>query len=146
MVAMWPRGHIAAMKNKALRMVGLVFLWLVTAFQVFVFARAGWMKFSDTSGWARAFAHWGYTPSFRIAIGVAEVVAAALLIYRRTAAYAAMLIIALMLGGIVTHIRANEVRHVGSEITPIVMSSVVLAARWRERLRAHAREDVVVGA
>lgn len=124
------------MKNKALRMIGIVVLWLVTAFLVVVFARAGWTKFSDTSGWARMFAQWGYSPSFRIAVGVAEVVAAALLIYRRTAAYAAILIIALMLGGIVTHIRANQVRHVRSEIVPIVLSSVVLAARWRERLRA----------
>lgn len=123
------------MKNKLLRAAGFALLWLVTLFVVFVFARQGWAKFEDGSGWARAFANWGYSREFRIAIGVAEVLAAALLLYRRTAAYGAILIIAVMLGGVVTHVRANQLRHVRSEVVPIVLSSVILAARWKQRLR-----------
>ena len=123
------------MQNKVIRVAGIVLLWLVTAFLVFVFARQGWAKFSDTSGWARAFAQWGYSPEFRVAVGLAEVLAAALLLYRRTAAYGAVLIIVLMLGGIVTHVRADQIRHVRSEILPITLSSIVLAARWKQRLQ-----------
>lgn len=125
------------MKNKVLRSAGFVLLWLVTAFLIFVFAKQGWAKFDDTSGWARAFNHWGYSREFRIAIGVAEVLAAALLIYRRTAAYGAMLILAIMLGGVATHIRANEIRNVRSEVLQIVLSSGVLAARWKQRLQVN---------
>ena len=127
------------MKNKVLRIAGYVLLWLVTAFLVMIFARQGWAKFSDSSGWAQAFVHWGYSREFRIAIGVAELAAAALLLYRRTAAYGALLIIAIMLGGVVTHVRADQLRHVRSEVMPIVLSAIVLTVRWPQRLRIAAQ-------
>jgi hypothetical protein len=62
-----------------------VALWVVAAFLMYVFARQGVAKFSDSSGWAKAFAMWHYPVWFRIVIGVLETVAAGLLLTRRTA-------------------------------------------------------------
>ena len=68
-------------------------LWVVAAFLVYVFARQGPAKFSDSSGWARAFAAWHYPVWFRILIGVCETAAAALLLTRRTASIGAAIIV-----------------------------------------------------
>src|SRR4029079_7522669 len=74
-------------------------IWLPTLFLIVVFTMQGVAKFSDTSGWARAFQHWGYPDWFRWTIGFAELLAAAFLLWRRTAALGAAIIVILMLGG-----------------------------------------------
>ena len=51
-------------------------LWLISLFLVYVFAKEGLHKFSDSSGWARAFQMWGYPVWFRVLVGIAEVSAA----------------------------------------------------------------------
>ena len=48
-------------------------LWLPTLFLVYVFATQGSSKFSDSSGWAKAFRTWHYPVWFRILIGVLEI-------------------------------------------------------------------------
>jgi uncharacterized membrane protein YphA (DoxX/SURF4 family) len=94
--------------------------------------RSGVDKFSDTSGWARAFAHWGYPVWFRILIGVLEVLAAALLVWPRTAPVGAMLVVIIMLGGIGTHIAGGDRHFMRSEMGPIVFASIVLIARRKQ--------------
>ena len=79
-------------------------LWLVTAFLVYVFVRQGLAKFSDSSGWARAFTVWHYPVWFRILIGGCETAASLLLLTRRTASIGAAMIAVVMLGGMGTHI------------------------------------------
>jgi putative oxidoreductase len=106
-------------------------LWLPTLFLVYVFASQGPTKFSNTSGWARAFAVWHYPVWFRILIGVLETAAAALLLTRRTASIGAALIAIVMLGGMGTHIVRGHPQQVTSEVVPLVLSLVVLRGRWR---------------
>src|SRR5688572_24134578 len=63
-----------------------VLIWIPTLFLAWVFTRQGAAKFSDASGWARAFTAWGYPEWFRWTIGFAELLASALLLWKRTAA------------------------------------------------------------
>jgi uncharacterized membrane protein YphA (DoxX/SURF4 family) len=104
-------------------------IWVPTLFLVFVFTQQGASKFSDTSGWARAFRAWGYAEWFLWTIGFAELLAAALLLWRRTAALGAAIIIILMIGGIGTHMAANDRFWFRSETMPIVLSTIVLLSR-----------------
>lgn len=111
-----------------------VAIWLPTLFLVFVFTQQGAAKFSDTGGWARAFAHWGYPEWFRWTVGFAELLAAAFLLWRRTAALGGAIIIIVMLGGIGTHLAAGDRFWFRSETLPIVLATIVLFTRYR-RLR-----------
>jgi uncharacterized membrane protein YphA (DoxX/SURF4 family) len=123
--------------RRAVRIVVEVVLWALTLLLISVFVRAGWAKFDDASGWARAFRLWNYPDWFRIFIGVVELAAAGLLVWRRTAAYGAALIIVVMLGGMVTHAFVERrPSRVTSELGQLTFSSIVLAGRWRSRLRA----------
>jgi putative oxidoreductase len=106
-------------------------LWLVAAFLVWVFVRQGLAKFSDSSGWARAFVVWHYPVWFRILIGVIEVAAALLLLTRRTASIGAAMIAVVMLGAMGTHVFTGHPRQVTSEVLPLTLSLVVLFGRWR---------------
>lgn len=105
-------------------------LWAPTLFLVWVFLQQGTSKFSNESGWARAFALWHFPVWFRILIGVCETAAAILLLTRRTAPVGAALIALVMLGGMGTHIYWHEARYVTSEVLPLVLSLVVLRGRW----------------
>jgi putative oxidoreductase len=130
-----------ASRQKVLSIAGWTVVWLMTLMLVYVFGTQGFSKFSDSSGWARAFASWGYPVWFRVLIGVMEVGAAALLLWPRTAPMGAVLIIMVMLGGMGTHVVKDHGRHMQSEVMPIVFSSVILFARRRSwmpsaRLRA----------
>jgi putative oxidoreductase len=101
-----------------------------------VFVRTGLAKFDSTSGWARAFATWGYPVWFRVLIGVVELGAAALLLWPRTAAYGALLIIVVMLGGMGTHVFVeHRPARVTSELGQLIFASLVLIGRWRARQR-----------
>jgi uncharacterized membrane protein YphA (DoxX/SURF4 family) len=105
-------------------------LWIPTLFLVYVFATQGVAKFSDTSGWARAFAVWHYPVWFRILVGVCEVAAAILLLTRRTASIGATLIALVMLGAMATHVHRGHPEQVTSEVLPLTLSLIVLRGRW----------------
>ena len=106
-------------------------LWVPALFLTWVFARQGWTKFSDTSGWARAFALWHFPVWFRILIGVMEILAAAFLLARRTAPIGAGLIVVVMLGGMGTHLYWEKPGQMTSEVLPLILAVVVLVGRWR---------------
>jgi len=114
-------------------------LWVPTLFLVYVFARQGAAKFSDTSGWADAFRFWHFPVWFRILIGVLEVSAAALLLTRRTAAIGAMLIVMVMLGAMGTHIYWGRPGQVTSEVLPLLLAILVLWGRGRRLTARFAR-------
>jgi putative oxidoreductase len=116
-------------------------LWLPTLFLVYVFARQGPTKFSDSSGWAKAFAVWHYPIWFRILIGIVETAAAVLLLTRRTAPIGAALIALVMLGGMGTHISRGHPEQVTSEVLPLVLSLVVMRGRWGHFARMISRSD-----
>ena len=123
-------------KNRVLAIGLELLLWALSATLVFVFARAGWDKFDPASGWARAFAFWGYPVWFRLTIGVLELGAAGLLLWPRTAAYGAAVIVVIMLGGMGTHIFVeHRPARATSELGQLVFASGVLAGRWKSRIR-----------
>ena len=90
-------------------------MWIPAILLVLIFAPQGWSEFDDASGWATAFRHWGFPDWFRVAIGVMEVGAVVLLLLGRTAAFGAVLIIVVMLGGMATHIIFDGGRHLASQ-------------------------------
>ena len=116
-------------KDTFIRMLKVVGIWIPALLLVLIFARQGWSKFFDDSGWATAFRHWGYPDWFRVTIGVTELTAVGLLLLGRTAAFGALLIIIVMLGGMATHVMFDGGRHMTSEIVPLVLGSIVLALR-----------------
>src|SRR6266516_1349175 len=85
---------------QAKRVVKEALIWILTVALILMFGNAGIRKFFDNGGWTRMFHNLGLPDWFRILIGVLETVAAVLLLLPRTAAYAAALIDAIMLGAI----------------------------------------------
>ena len=125
-----------SLKNRWLRIGREVLLWGLTGMLIMVFVRAGWDKFDDASGWARAFNFWGYPVWFRVLIGALELGAALLLVWPRTAAYGAAMIMVIMLGGMGTHLFVERrPARVTSELGQLVFSSLVFTGRWRSRIR-----------
>jgi len=122
--------HMAT-TNKFLRILGIAALWLVTLLVAAVFAIQGGSKFFHNSFWTAAFVRWGYPVWFRILIGVAECIAAVLLVVPRLAVYGATLIVAIMVGGIVTNLHAGKPRQIVAELVWILAASIVLVARRR---------------
>ena len=116
------------MENRR-RVVIDVLLWVFALFLAWIFVRQGIAKFSDTSGWAKAFRAWHFPVWFRIFIGAAETAAALLLLTRRTAFAGAIIIIAVMLGAMGTHIWWGRPGQVTSEILPLVLATIVAVGR-----------------
>ncbi|HKP76565.1 MAG TPA: DoxX family protein [Longimicrobiaceae bacterium] len=106
-----------------------VLLWVFALFLAWVFARQGIAKFSDDSGWAQAFRAWHYPVWFRICVGAAETAAALLLLTRRTAFAGAVIIIAVMLGAMGTHVWWGRPGQVTSEVLPLFLATVVAIGR-----------------
>ena len=107
--------------------------WAPTLMLAFIFLNQGYAKFSATSGWARAFQHWGYPDWFRMTVGGLELLGALLLLWWRSAPIGAALIILVMAGAMGTHIvidhRPREVFH---ETVPMVLALLVLVMRRNE--------------
>ena len=106
--------------------------WLPALMLAYVFGTQGFAKFSETSGWATAFRHWGYPDWFRIVIGVLEVAAAACMLYGRTAIFGALMIICVMIGAEATHVLKDGGRHMTSEVVPLTLGTIVLIVRRRQ--------------
>lgn len=109
----------------------VVMLWVVSAFLTSVFVKAGWAKFSDSSGWARAFRFWGYPAWFRFLVGVIEVLGGALLLLPWTAMYAAMALAVIMLGAMGTHVAHGRPADVSHEVFPLALLAGVIYLHWR---------------
>ena len=117
-----------------------VVLWVLALFLAWVFVRQGLAKFSDTSGWARAFRVWHFPVWFRVLIGVLETSAAMLLLTRRTAFAGAVIILVVMVGAMATHVFSGQPRQVTSEILPLFLATMVALGRRRSfALRLPAR-------
>ena len=113
------------------RLVLDVILWVFALFLAWVFMRQGIAKFSDTSGWARAFRGWHFPDWFRILIGGIETIAAILLLTRRTAFAGAVMIIVVMIGAMGTHVYWGRPAQVTSEVLPLFLATVVALGRRR---------------
>ena len=118
-------------KTTLVKVAKVAGMWLPAILLILVFARQGWAKFDNASGWATAFRHWGYPDWFRVLIGILELAAVVLLALGRTAAYGAIIIIVVMLGAWATHLIFDGGRHMTSEVVPLVLASIVLIVRRR---------------
>ena len=119
-------------KAQAVRVVKTIGMWIPAILLVLVFARQGWAKFDNASGWAVAFRQWGYPDWFRVTIGIMELTAVVLLLLGRTAAFGAILIILVMLGAEATHLIFDHGQHMTSEVVPLVLATIVLVVRRRQ--------------
>ncbi len=108
-----------------------VSLWVIAVFLAFVFVRQGWAKFSDGSGWARAFRAWHYPDWFRVTVGTVEICGALLLFVPRYAIVGASMIIVIMLGGMATHVWWGHPRQMTSEALPLALAIVTAIGRWK---------------
>jgi uncharacterized membrane protein YphA (DoxX/SURF4 family) len=64
-----------------------------------------------------------------VTVGVTELTAVVLLVLGRTAAFGALLVIIVMLGGMATHVIFDGGRHMTSELVPLLLGSIVLTVR-----------------
>jgi len=123
-------------KDTAIRVAKAIGTWVPTLLLAAIFIPQGLGKFSATSGWIRAFEHWGYPDWFRYAIGVIELLGGLLLLWSRSAPVGAMLIVMVMAGAMWTHVwidhRPKDVFH---EAVPMTLALIVLTIR-RAQLRA----------
>ena len=127
--------------GKRRRVVLEIVLWVFALFLAWVFSRQGFAKFSDASGWARAFRDWHFPAWFRMSIGGAEIAAAVLLLTRRTAFAGAVIIIVIMIGAMGTHVYWGSPGQVTSEIFPLFLASMVALGRRKSFfLRRQGRE------
>ena len=127
--------------GKRRKVVLEIVLWVFALFLAWVFSRQGFAKFSDTSGWARAFRGWHFPAWFRMSIGGAEIAAAVLLLTRRTAFAGAIIIIVIMIGAMGTHVYWSRPGQVTSEILPLFLASMVALGRRKSFfLRRQGRE------
>lgn len=136
-------GEVPVNRVRVIKVLKLAGVWVPALLLVSVFAKQGWSKFSDTSGWAVAFRHWGYPDWFRVTIGVIEVTASACLLWGRTAPWGAMMIVVVMLGGMGTHVAYDHGRHITSEVVPLTLALIVLIGR-RHQLSRMIRERVLL--
>ncbi len=111
-----------------------VAIWVLTIAMVLMFGNAGIRKFFEHSGWTRMFHNLGFPVWFRILIGVLETAAAALLLVPRTAAYGAAVAIPIMIGAIVTMAMHGWTRSLPQPSITLVLVSIILIARWRQRM------------
>ena len=119
-----------------------VVLWVFALFLAWVFIRQGTAKFSDTSGWARAFRAWHFPVWFRVVIGMLETSAALLLLTRRTAFAGALIIIVVMIGAMATHVYWGRPGQVTSEILPLLLATLVAVGRRRSFVLARPRSTM----
>lgn len=119
-------------KSKRLRLIGKdVGVWMITLFLFRAFARAGYNKLQEQSGWTAAFAAWGYSVWFRKLVGVAELAGSILILIPRIAAFGAMILFLVMMGAIGTHLRFGEYLDIyNSDLAVFCFAFAVLLCRW----------------
>ena len=128
------------MANRRARIIDVV-LWIFALFLAWIFIRQGWSKFSDSSGWARAFRAWHFPVGFRVMIGVIETSAALLLLTRRTAFAGAIMIAVVMIGAMATHIYWGRPSQITSEVLPLTLAVIVALGRNKSFVHLRRADD-----
>jgi two-component system, LytTR family, response regulator len=118
--------------------------WILTLLLCAMFLNAGLRKFFENGGWSWAFRNRGLPVWFRIAIGVVETGAAAMLLVPRTAPYGAMAIMAVMIGAIGMFAMHGRMQHSIAAIVSLVVAGIVLALRWKVRYSFQRRMDSIM--
>lgn len=89
-----------------------IIAWILQGLLGAMFLMAGTGKVLGSNMHKEAFAKWGYPQWFRVVTGLVEVVAAVLLIvgywYEIVALIGASMLVAIGIGGVITHIRVKD--------------------------------------
>lgn len=104
-------------------------LWVVTALVGLMFVVTGGGKIFNPAATAEVFAHWGYPAWFGVLTGIIELACGLLLFVPRFAAYAAGLLVAVMIGATFTHIRAGEMEHLWPPLALMALSAIIAFLR-----------------
>ena len=111
------------------RIVKEVLLWIIALLLTLVCLRSGLQKVTGNVFWIRDFHRWGYSDSFRVIVGIAELLSAVLLLVPRFAAYGAGLFSVVMLGAIYTHATHHESVRLPFNILLLAMAITVTIVR-----------------
>lgn len=112
---------------------GAVVLWILTILGAVTMGLAGFSKFGGAATlWQSRFTAWGYPPWSATATGGFEMLAAALLCVPRVAPYAAMTLMAVMLGALYTVLTKGSDLGWGAALVQLIVMSGIAALRfWR---------------
>ena len=116
-----------------------VVVWILSVLMMLAMLAVGGGKLASVDPWPRYFAEWGYPDWFRVVTGVVQLVGAVSLLVPRIAAYGAGLLVAVMLGAVITEV-VNEVGF-GPVIPSIylVLLALLFVARWPQAVTKVAR-------
>jgi putative oxidoreductase len=95
-------------RRSAMNRAKTIGIWVLTVLLTGIFLMAGGAKLLADAQMVENFQAWGYPDWFRALVGGAEVGAAVLLLFPRTAAPAAAILCLIMVGAVDTHLRWQE--------------------------------------
>ena len=109
--------------------------WIVSVVPALGIGLAGASKLAGANPWRALFLGWGYPAWCSTVVGIAEVAGAIGLLVPRLAAYAALALMGVMMGALVTLV-THPGGPMGWGATPLlylVLLAIVAATRWRAR-------------
>ena len=97
--------------------------WAITIFLALIFVKVGLSKLTGSSsvGWAARFHNWGYPAGSHFAVGVVELLSGIGLLLRPSRKPAAVTLIIVMTGALVTHLIHGELPRI---IPPLILGTL----------------------
>lgn len=124
-----------------------ILTWIAQVLLALLFVAAALGKLASNPQWVERFRDYGYTDTFRLLIGSLEVAGALGLLIPRTAGYAALGLLGIMVGASVTHLTHHEAAQLWRPIVFGVLLVVVVLIRrpWPLRSKPQPAESVAAG-
>jgi len=104
-------------------------IWILQILLGINFIGASIGKVTGDPGIIQNFERWGYFDGFYLVIGIVEIIGAVLLFIPRTAGYAALGLIAVMIGAAGTHLVHAEWVNIIVPVVNIVLLAIVVKVR-----------------
>ncbi|MCZ6758907.1 MAG: DoxX family protein [Gemmatimonadetes bacterium] len=109
--------------------------WILVILQTLTMGMAGFAKLGPGADWWQtSFISWGYASWFSTVIGILELIGALALLVPKLTSYAAGMLIVIMTGALSTVITNDSSLGVLAPTMHIVISTALLALRWKKRL------------
>jgi uncharacterized membrane protein YphA (DoxX/SURF4 family) len=96
-----------------------------------LFALQGLLKLTGSTVWIARFRAWGYPEGFYLVVGFIELVGAIALLIPKTRLVGAGLLVVVMVGATITHLRHAEIQALS---TTVILSLLLLDIFFRRRL------------
>lgn len=112
------------------RKLRLAAAWLASLYFANLYGHAGWQKFDTESFWTGLFEQWGYPPSFRVLVGVVELVGGIALVVPWVATYAGAALVVVM-GGAWVHLAMDARWSDVGLVTAYLTGLTWIAWEWR---------------